>query len=269
MTKLWIWSDTHFESGNSLFPGPAPEHDVCIVPGDLNYLPWAIDSLKSGEFGNGTTIYVPGNHETYRQESMEGAERLAEQNVKNSSVFLANPGEYVFDGTRFLGCTLWTDYALFGNVSKALRAAEIGMTDHRMIRTEAGARPGSTVPFRPTLTLERHTRELRWLESKLAEPFDGPTVVISHHLPSLKSVPERFNEDPLTPSFASALDWLIENYQPDLWIHGHTHDSCDYNIGKTRVLCNPMGYHNEPNPAFKWDLVVEIVEYEPTSTMKM
>jgi hypothetical protein len=267
--KLWIWSDTHFESGNSLFPGPAPDHDVCIVPGDLNYLPWAIESLKSGEFGNGTTIYVPGNHEPYRQESMEGAERLAEQNVKNSNVFLANPAEYVFDKTRFLGCTLWTDYELFGNASKAMRAADTGMTDHRLIRTEAGARPGDTVPFRVTLALQRHRRELKWLEGKLAEPFDGPTVVISHHLPSIRSVPERFDEDPLTPAFASNLEWLIEKYQPDLWIHGHTHDSCDYAIGKTRIICNPMGYHNELNPEFKWDLVVEIDEYEPTATMKM
>ena len=26
------------------------------------------------------------------------------------------------------------------------------------------------------------------------------------------------------------------------WIHGHTHDACDYMIGDTRVLCNPRGY---------------------------
>jgi calcineurin-like phosphoesterase family protein len=271
MTKLWIWSDPHFENGQILFAGPAPEHDVCIVPGDLNYLPWAIESLKSGEFGNGTTIYTPGNHDYYRQESMEGAERLAEENVKNSNVFLANPGEYVFGGVRFLGCTLWTDYMLFGDFMAAMGAAGNGMRDHRgLIKTHpAGTPTGSVVDFTPMDALRRHKGELVWLERKLAEQFDGPTICISHHLPSLKSVPERFDEDPLTPAFASSLDWLIEKYQPDLWIHGHTHDSCDYNIEKTRVLCNPLGYHNEPNPAFKWDLVVEIGDYEPAPTMKM
>src|ERR1035437_369029 len=109
MTKLWIFSDLHYEHGNSN-PPSAPDHDVCIVPGDLNHLPWAIEMLKDGSMGNGTTLYVPGNHDFYRQESMEGAERLAEQNVERSNVFLCNPAEYVFNGIRFLGCTLWTDY---------------------------------------------------------------------------------------------------------------------------------------------------------------
>jgi 3',5'-cyclic AMP phosphodiesterase CpdA len=55
MTRLWIFSDLHYEMGNSN-PPAAPEHDVCIVPGDLNQLYWAIDQLRSGEMGNGTTI---------------------------------------------------------------------------------------------------------------------------------------------------------------------------------------------------------------------
>ena len=42
---------------------------------------------------------------------------------------------------------------------------------------------------------------------------------------------------------------LIEERQPALWVHGHTHDSCDYRVGNTRVICNPRGYENE-NGAF-------------------
>jgi hypothetical protein len=122
MTRLWIFSDLHYEMGNSN-PPAAPEHDVCIVPGDLNQLYWAIDQLRSGEMGNGTTIYVPGNHDYYRQDCMEAAERMAKQSVKLTKVFLANPGEYCFGGIRFLGCTLWSDYALYGNAEKAMRDA--------------------------------------------------------------------------------------------------------------------------------------------------
>src|ERR1035437_4476933 len=269
MTTLWIFSDLHYEQGNSN-PPSAPDHDVCIVPGDLNHLPWAIEMLKDGSMGNGTTLYVPGNHDFYRQESMEGAERLAEQNVERSSVFLCNPAEYVFNGIRFLGCTLWTDYELFGNQMAAMGIAGNCMNDHHLIRTESGApNNGDTTRFTAAHALQRHKRELAWLESRLAEPFDGPSVVATHHSPSPRSVPERFDEDPLTPAFSSNLEWLIEKYQPALWIHGHTHDSFDYMIGKTRVLCNPGGYQHEPNPDFKWDLVVEIEEYEPTATLKM
>jgi Icc-related predicted phosphoesterase len=269
MTKLWIFSDLHYEQGNSL-PPSAPDHDICIVPGDLNHLQWSIDMLKRGELGNGNpTIYVPGNHDFYRQDSMEAEERLAEKRVEQSNVFLANPAEYRFNGIRFLGCTGWTDYELFGDAEKSMRHATRGMNDHRLIRTSAGAGSHGTTAFTVLHALQRHKRELAWLESKLAEPFDGPTVVITHHLPSLKSVPKRFDEDPLTPAFASSLDWLIEKYQPALWIHGHTHDSCDYNIGETRIICNPAGYHHEPNPEFKWNVVIEIDDYDPAPTMGM
>jgi predicted phosphodiesterase len=289
MTRLWIFSDPHFETGNSV-PSSAPDHDICICAGDLNHLKWAIEQLTSGEMGNGTTIYVPGNHDYYRQESMEGAERLAAKAVASSNVFLANPDEYVFGGTRFLGCTLWTDYLLYGNQMAAMGHAGRWLNDHRLIKTADNsmyrsypsaafayddrfarqAQPPQRMRlFTPDDALRRHKRELAWLEARLKEPFLGPTVVITHHSPSPRSVPDRFRDDPLSPAFSSNLEWLIEKYQPDLWVHGHTHDSFDYNIGKTRIVCNPAGYQHEPNIEFQWDLVIEIDDYEPTATMKL
>ena len=55
----------------------------------------------------------------------------------------------------------------------------------------------------------------------------------------------------------SYLTELIERYQPTLWVHGHVHNSSDYLVGKTRVLCNPHGYGTE-NPDFNGALVVEL-----------
>ena len=37
----------------------------------------------------------------------------------------------------------------------------------------------------------------------------------------------------------------VRERQPKLWIHGHSHDRCDYLLGKTRVVANPLGYPNE------------------------
>ena len=31
---------------------------------------------------------------------------------------------------------------------------------------------------------------------------------------------------------------------PDLWVHGHTHDSFDYVLGWTQVVVNPYGYQD-------------------------
>jgi Icc-related predicted phosphoesterase len=269
MTKLWIFSDTHYEMGNS-DPPSAPAHDVCIVAGDLNHLQWSIDMLKRGELGNGNpTLYVPGNHDYYRADCMETEEQMAKKRVEQSNVFLCNPGEYHFNGIRFLGCTLWTDYKLYGNQMASMGHAGNGMMDHRLIRTSAGSGSHGSTAFTVEHALQRHRRELAWLDSKLAETFDGPTVVVTHHSPSPKSVPDRFDGDPLTPAFSSNLEWLIERYQPALWVHGHTHDSFDYQIGKTRVICNPAGYQHEPNLDFQWDLVIEIDDYELTPTPKM
>ena len=45
-----------------------------------------------------------------------------------------------------------------------------------------------------------------------------------------------------------------------LWIHGHTHDSFDYVVNGTRVLCNPRGYAKNganENPLFDANLIAE------------
>jgi Icc-related predicted phosphoesterase len=82
---------------------------------------------------------------------------------------------------------------------------------------------------------------------------------VTHFLPAPPSISEKYHNDPLNPYFCSDLTSLIEEVQPDLWIHGHTHESCDYSIGKTRVICNPRGYvPHEPNPNFRPNLLVDL-----------
>ncbi len=94
---------------------------------------------------------------------------------------------------------------------------------------------------------------------QLEQAFAGPTVVITHHLPALKSIAPRYANDPLNPAFASRLEGVIVRYQPTLWIHGHTHDRCDYELFRTRVVCNPRGYPGEYSRAgFKSDFTVVV-----------
>jgi Icc-related predicted phosphoesterase len=45
----------------------------------------------------------------------------------------------------------------------------------------------------------------------------------------------------------------------NLWVHGHIHDSMDYNVKGTRVICNPRGYApKELNPDFQDSFIVEL-----------
>jgi predicted phosphodiesterase len=261
LTKLWIASDLHYGYGETFTPR-APEHDVYVCAGDFARLDAAIDMLTSGIYGNALTVLVPGNHEFYGT-VIEDAERAGADAAGGSRVFLLNPGVVVLGGVRFIGCTLWTDYSLFGRegFAQAMAEAAVGLNDHRLIRTRAGCPPGKSRLFTPEDALRRHERERAWLDAQLAIPFEGPTVVATHHGPSPRSVPERFLADPMTPAFSSDLEAQILRHQPDIWIHGHTHDTFDYTIGRTRVICNPAGYNYEINRGYKWDLVVELPAY--------
>jgi hypothetical protein len=186
---------------------------------------------------------VAGNHEHYGSLRRRGGHlgrtigqlRAAAAATAGRVTFLERETA-VIAGVRFIGCTLWTDYELFGNPAEDMAHAEAAMTDHE------------TIAYRPrvrfTTNDARHEFMLarEFLKAELAQPFEGPTVVVTHHLPSLRSVPQRFKGDRLSAAYASHLDKLVAASGAELWCHGHTHSSCDYVIGKTRVLCNPRGY---------------------------
>ena len=105
-------------------------------------------------------------------------------------------------GVRFVGATLWTDYLLYGEDERprAMRHARFGMNDHNCIGW--GDRRASS--FRPTHALGLHERSRFFLDRALAQPFNGPTVVVTHHAPSVRSIAKRYRGDPLNPAFINA-----------------------------------------------------------------
>jgi Icc-related predicted phosphoesterase len=108
-------------------------------------------------------------------------------------------------------------------------------------------------------SLEIHFEESLFLQSALWDDLTAPLVVVSHHAPSILSVPRIYIDDPAIPMFASRLERTIIKYQPRLWVHGHLHNHSDYMIQETRIVCNPYGYPGENeltgfDPAFVVDL---------------
>lgn len=83
-------------------------------------------------------------------------------------------------------------------------------------------------------------------------------IVVTHHAPSIQSVPEIYHKDPVTSAYASNLEDLILEYQPLYWIHGHIHTPCCYKIGETEAICNPHGYIDEPDNGYDRELIIEI-----------
>jgi hypothetical protein len=116
-------------------------------------------------------------------------------------------------------------------------------------------------PLTPDASAVLFKRHAAWVEAKLAEPHAGPTVVITHHAPSRKSVHPRFAESLMNACFVSDAERLIDGRLARLWIHGHTHDSFDYSVNGTRVLCNPRGYAKDgvnENRLFDADLTFNV-----------
>jgi hypothetical protein len=159
-------------------------------------------------------------------------------------------------GVRFLGATLWTDFALEGadqtSIDRAMAYAQYGMYDYHVIRY------GDDRKFSPADARAIHLEQVRWLRKWLADEFVGATVVVTHHLPHQQSIHPKYKASDLNSSFASNLSDLMGR-SVSLWIHGHTHDSFDYVLNNTRVVCNPRGYAPmELNEAFNPVLAVDV-----------
>lgn len=148
------------------------------------------------------------------------------------------------------------DYEVEGDDDQdlAMATALTQLNDHRLIMRRALP---EREPWLPAHALQEHKRSREWLKAELAKPFDGPTVVVTHHAPHPLSIHHRFRGSMLNGAFVSDLSEVMESFGPELWIHGHVHDSHDYRVGKTRVACNPKGYGSE-NPAFDPSLIVEV-----------
>lgn len=252
--KLHILSDLHNEISYYVPDQASRQADVIVLGGDIGKhdqgICWAREQWKHHEI-----IYVSGNHEYYgsRRKDVLAMQRIA---AKKTGVHFLENDEVVIAGVRFIGCTLWTDFELFGESTKrwCMRDAQQGLNDFRVIHEDGRH-------FSPMDSVVLHEASVAWIEKKLKrEAFDGKTVVVTHHLPSARSVAERYIDDPLSACFATNLDHLLGHSA--IWIHGHTHDTFDYMVNGTRVLCNPRGCQlnngNAENMDFNPSLIVEI-----------
>ncbi|PPV34271.1 serine/threonine protein phosphatase [Ectopseudomonas mendocina] len=231
---IHVLSDLHLEF--SPFAPQVTAADVVILAGDIHVkgrgVPWARQAFE------GPVLYVPGNHEFYGGHlSHTLASMRAEADTR---VRVLERDDVVINGTRFLGCTLWTDFTAKGSAHLAALQAHAEMNDFRKIRTRAYQR------IVPNDLVQECLNSLQWLRLKLAEPFVGKTVVITHHAPSLRSLADNPHAgNLLDAAYATNCETLMGAERVVLWIHGHSHCAVDYKIAGTRVVCNPRGYPGE------------------------
>ncbi len=251
--RIQYASDLHTEFGSRPLRKSDIKGDVLVLAGDIAGKPEQLAQSLRLLAGDVPILYVMGNHEFFRHDFDKALEHYRKAIEGSPHVSLLEDRTIIIQGVRFLGCTLWSDF--FGGLQG--KASELMMNDFYKITLNGGK-------LRWTDVASRYRGSLAWLRKELETPFPGPTVVVTHHAPSALSNPPQFAGSPISGAFYSNLDDLIEDTKPALWIHGHVHDSCDYVIGQTRVVCNPFGYEGiETN--VDWDPRA-IVELPPIVT---
>lgn len=250
--KIQFASDIHLEFfSNTKNPPSRPgdvlaetDADVIVLAGDIakgqKAVQWADEVAQT--FGK-PVILVAGNHEFYGGVINRLHEKMRSAAASIEGVYYLERDEIIIGNTRFLGTTLWTDYQGLGtdHLMRAMEEAERVMNDHRKIRI---LDRGAYRKFKPHDAQRQYLRSTIWLKERLAEPFDGRTVVITHHGPSPKCQPQEYALSILSPAYWSDQDALIQDSDIDLWICGHSHACLDTEVGHTRIVSNARGYPN-------------------------
>lgn len=259
--KIQYASDLHYEMiADPTFIGltPAPDADVLVLAGDIGIGAAGIARFKDWPV---PVVYVHGNHELYRCQDMGRAIAALREASTAAGIHFLEKDAVVIDGVRFLGTALWTDYCLDGadDQETAMLICNVFVSDTKLIRTQGRLMQAQDFA-------RRHATSRAWLEAQLDIPFDGKTIVVTHHAPHGNSVPEGSKDGRLRAAYGSNLQVVMETHHPPaLWFHGHMHISLDYLVHKTRVLANPRGYPAKgPWPAHS---MFQNRKFEPTKTV--
>jgi predicted phosphodiesterase len=248
-------------------PAERPQFNVMVVAGDLTTrmergVHWLLERVPDKP-----VLYVAGNHEGYGADvdrTVEKAMKIAE----GTKLFVLQNRRITLGDVVFAGATLWTDFDLFKDRRRAMDVAGERMNDFRKIRIKRYVER-----FQPWHALSRHMESRAFLETEMRKQRgDKRMVIVTHHAPmpshadrvALQNPDVRLSdEEILTAAYRSDLTELMwpgpiaeseDALRPaDLWVFGHTHESADVVIGRTRIVSNAKGYGPWPGHQRTWD----------------
>ena len=270
--KFKLWSDIHNEFGSFLRPeSKKDKKHILLLAGDVDV--WGARKgrqlrqyIKIMSKRYKKVISVAGNHEYYgssiervdrkmRSISVGSEEFPAVENyhfLQNDTVKLEENNETVY----VIGSTLWTDMDK-GSPAVKWKAANT-MNDFKTIRYKDNFRK-----FTPCDSVLLHMKARDYIKAELIrirkEDENAKIVVMTHHGPCSLSSDSKYAGDDLNFAYYTDLSEMILDYEPNVWVHGHMHNSSDYVLGKTRIIANPRGYvGHELNKNFKEDFTFEL-----------
>ncbi len=276
--KIQLLSDLHLESHPHWRADPAPGADLLVLAGDIGSYQ-ANSQLVDADFGLGQfsphngwptpVLFVPGNHEYDAMDFDAAHVRLRETCARLGLLWLERETLVVL-GVRFVGTTLWSDFDALSPSTASPNAPynpKVNLLAQELKARDKAFRAANYY-LRKTLTtrngepwLAEGIREQGllcqdWLRQALDQPFDGPTVAVTHFAPSLRSADPRYGNTPGTAGFCNALDDLLPKAQ--VWLHGHLHAPSNYRHQGCHVVANPLGYaRKNEQAAFQPKLLIE------------
>lgn len=240
-------------------PLDTDKESILILAGDLwhsknyymyNNYSWITEVAKKFYF----VIVVLGNHDFWGgsipKEYNKFQNFLKESKIQNVHL-LQNNSITMFEKVKFVGGTLWTDY---NKGSKdCFQGAKKKMKDYRFIRQGIGIQSVS-----PYFLYTEHQKTKLFIENNAFRDFPEQKLwVITHHLPTMSSIPFSFNQIGMENENAlyySDMENLITKVNADCWVHGHSHLFQHYMIGNTTIIANPRGYTHENSNYNPWVL---------------
>lgn len=270
--KITVVSDLHLEF-DPMFRMTNPGSDVLVLSGDI-LVAELLRKLKKEEhqiekkemkkyvtakafyeFMQSVTdqwekvFYIAGNHEYYHGWVEETIPILKETLVFDNLTILENEFED-YKGFRFIGTTLWTD--LNKDDPFTGFAVSQAMNDFRLIHHKK--------PYRNFKTYDMiRMHNIAKVNIDVMSADQERVIVLGHHAPSSLSIHEDYKGDfHINGAYYSDLsNFILDRPQIKLWTHGHMHNSFDYMMGDTKVVCNPKGYGDQ-NKSFNSELIIEV-----------
>lgn len=209
-----------------------PKGDILLLAGDI--VPFAVLEQHDDFFNYVSdnfeqTYWIAGNHEFYHFNLAEKSSVLHEKIKAN--VHVVNNISVELENIRILFSTLWS----YIN-PKNQAAVYLRLNDFRLIKN-------GNAKLTPADYNEQHAECFRFLETELSQKSDKKTVVVTHHVPTMKNYPPEYLGDALNDAFTIELKDLMLKTEPGYWIYGHSHRNTPaFEIGKTKLLTNQLGY---------------------------
>ena len=235
--KIQFISDLHLEfTKNRRYLNKHPLEaagEILIIAGDTGYLgtkeydnyplwDWASKNFKE-------VFVLLGNHEFYAGYDLgKIPENFVGEIRKNIHYYYNGIVEY--GDITFIFSTLWTKISEESKKNceeDLLNFSEVVYNGKKFTVDDYN---------------NEHEKCVKFLKNAVENCKSKHKIVVTHHVPTFEIVAPEFKDSKIKDCFNADLTEYIKNSDIDYWIFGHIHRNIEKQIGKTKLICNQLGY---------------------------